>query len=152
MLRGPVWRVSTEGLEDHLEDKGRESITGRIFLVDWNIAEAEEYVAQLQLDGWEVEIESEDGCRAYRRIKSDLRDAVVIYLSRLPSHGRELGRGLREIKATRDLPIVFVGGTQEAVEKARNKVPDALFITRAELKDALAKLAKIAEGKREYVC
>jgi DNA-binding response OmpR family regulator len=114
-------------LEENLEDKGRESITGRILLVHWNIAEAEEHAAQLQLDGWEVEIESEDGRRGYRRIKSDLRDAVVIYLSRLPFHGRELGRSLREVKATRGLPIVFVDGMQEAVEEARNKVPDALF-------------------------
>ncbi len=116
-------------------------MAGRLFLIHWNEAEAAELAARLRAKGWEVETEAQDGARGGKRIKADQPDAVVIYLTRLPSHGRETADGLRSIKATRHIPIIFVDGKEEAIEKTRAKVPGALFVTSAGLREALASVA-----------
>ena len=115
---------------------------GRLFLIHWNAAEAEGHASELRSGGWNVEVEAKDGARAGKRIIADPSYAVVIYLTRLPSHGRETASHLRSIKATRDMPIIFVDGKEEAVEKTRAKVPDAVYTTSAELGNALTKLSK----------
>jgi hypothetical protein len=56
-------------------------------------------------------------------------DAFVIDLTRLPAQGREVGLSLRQRKSTRNVPLVFVGGEKEKVEKARRVLPDAAFTT-----------------------
>ena len=66
---------------------------------------------------------------------------MVVYLTRLPSHGRETARYLRSIKATRDIPILFVDGGEEAIERTMRAVPDALFTTSDRLQTALANLS-----------
>jgi len=54
-------------------------------------------------------------------------DAVVLDLDRLPSHGREVATMLRDSKSTRHLPLVFVGGASDNVERIRGELPDAVF-------------------------
>lgn len=54
-------------------------------------------------------------------------DAVVIDLDRLPSHGRELGLGLRASKSTSHLRQVFAGGIAAKIELVRAAIPDAIF-------------------------
>jgi hypothetical protein len=44
------------------------------------------------------------------------------------------------------LPIVFVGGSEESVERVRSKVPDGIFIAPEELEAAMAGFLKIAVG------
>ncbi len=117
-------------------------MTGRIFLIHWNATEAEELANRLRADSWTVGTEAEDGYRAGRLIKKNLPDAVVIYLTLLPSHGRETAAYLRSQKATRGLPIVFVDGNEKAVTKTKAKVPDAIFTTSAELNNVLAQFAR----------
>jgi hypothetical protein len=51
----------------------------------------------------------------------------VIDLTRLPSHGREVGAALRAAKATRFIPLVFVGGEAEKVARVRTLLPDAAY-------------------------
>src|SRR5438105_2697716 len=80
----------------------------RIRLVHWNAAEAEERSARLRAAGYEVDCEPLDGEASVRAIRHDPPDAVVIDLSRLPSHGRAVALVLREQKATRQLPLLFV--------------------------------------------
>ncbi len=70
----------------------------------------------------------------------------MIYLTRLPSHGRHLGHYLRSLKTTRDVPIVSVDGKEEAIEKARGNVPDAMFTTSETLVGVLAKLPKSGDS------
>jgi len=53
---------------------------------------------------------------------------VVVYLTRLPSHGVKTVTALQANAATRRLPILFVGGTPEAVAKAKAKVSAATFV------------------------
>jgi DNA-binding response OmpR family regulator len=118
---------------------------GRLFLIHWDMAEAEERAGRLRAEGWEVEVEAEDGAAACRRIKEARPVAVVVELTRLPSHGRETADSLRRAKATRAVPILFVGGRGLALAKTRAKVPDAVYTTPEGLAEALATLV----GPRE---
>ncbi len=118
---------------------------GRIFLIHWNAAESEALATELRKDSWQVTIEAEDGGRAVRSIKADPPEAVVIYLTRLPSHGRETAHALRAFKATRHIPIVFVGGEGEALEKTKAKAPDAIYTSESRLSGVLDRFAKDRE-------
>ncbi|HJW91685.1 MAG TPA: hypothetical protein VJ436_13670 [Anaerolineales bacterium] len=113
---------------------------GRLFLIHWNEGEAGELLGPLLSAGWEVEVEAKDGARAGSAIKANPPRAVVIYLTRLPSHGRETAHALRSFKATRTIPIIFVDGKDEALEKTKAKVPDAIFARSTELESILADL------------
>jgi len=108
-------------------------MNGKIFLIHWNEAEAQVYAEELRQAGWDVATESQDGARAYRLIRESLPHAIVINLTRLPSHGRETADALRSYKATRRLPIIFVDGKPEAVEKTKAHMPDAIYIDSTEL-------------------
>ena len=93
---------------------------GKRFLIHWNSAEA--------------------GGRAGKRIWEDAPGVAVIYLTRLPSRGRETTDYLRSTKATRDVPVVFVDGEDAALDMTRAKAPDSVFTTAARLNDVLAKI------------
>ncbi len=111
---------------------------GRVFLVHWREAEAEVLAREIRHMGWTVAIESMDGDRANKRIREDPPDVVVIYLTRLPSHGRETGHALKTIKACRNIPLVYVDGNDEAVARTKHIVPDAVYTTTEELDRTLA--------------
>ncbi len=115
---------------------------GRLFLIHWNQGEAEEHAKRLKAAGWDVELETEDGARGGNAVKMNPPNALVIYLTRLPSHGRETAHYLKETKSTRAIPIVFVGGKEDAVKQTKAKVPDALYIQEDELMDVLEKYAE----------
>ena len=112
-------------------------MNGKLFLIHWDQTEAAVYAGQFKDSGWQVDYEYEDGARAGRRIKQDPPDVVVIYLNRLPSHGRETGQWLSTQKATNSIQLVFVDGKASDVEKTRNKLPDAIFTSSASLSQVL---------------
>jgi len=116
---------------------------GRLFLVHWNAEEARELAAPLRADGWTVETEAADGARACKAILADPPDAVVVSLARLPSHGRETVRAIRNSKAGRDVPVIFVDGQGDAVEKTKTQIKGAQFVETPALKRALAKYASL---------
>lgn len=108
-------------------------------LVHWNEDEGLERQKQLEALGFAVEFDAVDGLANVRLIQASLPDAVVIDLSRLPSHGREVGHGIRTRKATRLLPIVFVDGEPEKVARTKLLLPDAVYTTWGRIKTALSK-------------
>jgi CheY-like chemotaxis protein len=114
---------------------------GKIFLVNWNEKQAEERPKILRPWGWEVEVEAEDGARACMAIKAQSPKAVVIYLTRLPSHGRETARHLRTLKATNQIPIIFIDGYEAAVQKTKTKIRDASYTSSEDLEFVLDKYA-----------
>ena len=65
---------------------------------------------------------------------------MVAYLTRQPSHGRGVAVALRSSKGQQP-PIIFVDGTEIAVQQASEQVPDALFTTSAGLKFILSRFA-----------
>ena len=78
------------------------------------------------------------GPRRLRALRADPPDAVVIDLSRLPSHGRNLGAALRQSKATRGIPLVFVGDDPAKVARVRELLPDAIYTDWAGIRTSLA--------------
>lgn len=118
----------------------RTPATGRLFLIHWNRPEADALASRLRAAGWSVEIEAEDGERGARRALEVQPQAVLIYLTRSPSHGRETGHYLRSKRSSDELPIFFVGGKREKVAEVRREVPEARYLDADELTAALAEL------------
>ena len=108
-------------------------------LIHWNEDEGLERRKLLEALGFEAAFDFGDGIFAIRQIRSSPPDAVVIDLSRIPSHGREVAHSIRGTKATRHLPIVFVDGEPEKVKRTRLLLPDATYTTWGRIKTALPK-------------
>lgn len=109
----------------------------RLFLVHWNGAEAERLAEPLRQSGWPVEVESQDGKRAWEAVRANRPRALIISLERLPSHGRETALAVRSTAAGHTIPLVFVGGDPEKVAAIRTSIPDAAFVARDALLRAL---------------
>lgn len=123
--------------------------TKRIVLLHWNEEEARPRVKRLRTLGFRVEWIAPRGGAGLKPFVQHPPDAFLIDLTRLPSHGRAIAVFFRQRKATRGVPIVFMGGEAEKVEKARELLPDATYlswedaarlqrdITKAEARDAI---------------
>ena len=107
----------------------------RVCLFHWNAEEARPLLTVLQAAGHSVELHGK--MASYREVRDRPPDAIVIDLSRLPSHGRELAVFIRGSKSTRHVPIVFVEGDPEKVERVRKLLPDAAYTSLARLRSAV---------------
>lgn len=109
----------------------------QIRLIHWNADEAAERAKQLRSFGYEIDYLPliPAGLRALREIPPH---GVVIDLSRLPSHGRDVALGLRKYKDTRHVPLVFVGGDPQKVARVKPLLPDAVYTTWDEIENSLA--------------
>lgn len=108
-----------------------------IRLIHWDDAEAAERAVALSKAGYRVAHDRLGSTTTLKDLRHDPPDAFVIDLSRLPSHGREIGAALRQSKATRFVPLVFVAGEAEKVERVRRMLPDATFTSWSRLRSAL---------------
>lgn len=115
----------------------------RVALVHWNAAEAAERAERLRAFCGEVEliVDPRDP-GALRALRDHPPAACVIDLTRLPSSGRAVALALRQWKATRAAPLVFVEGAPGKVEAVRALLPDAFYTgwpgIAATLREALA--------------
>jgi hypothetical protein len=96
-------------------------------LFHWRANEAEPLIAKLNAAGYEVVHNAKTQSPSVREIKESGAVAVVIDLSRMPSHGKYVGAWLRGSKSTRHIPLVFVGGEAEKVAAIRKQMPDAVY-------------------------
>lgn len=104
--------------------------TKRVFFVHWNADEAKQRLVELKRRDLVFEwsdLERGTSSADYKRLREEPPAIVLIDLTRLPSHGKEVAVVLRQSKKTFFLPIVFVGGTPEKVESVRSRVPDAIY-------------------------
>ena len=69
------------------------------------------------------------GPSSFRQIRANLPDVILIDLTELPSYGRAMAILLREQKATRNIPLVFLKGDPEKAARVREVLPDAVFAT-----------------------
>ena len=90
-----------------------------IRLIHWNAGEAAERAGRLRTAGFEVNHELPGGASFLKDLGLDPPAAIAIDLSRLPSQGRDLALMIRKRKDTRGIPLVFVGGEPEKVERVR---------------------------------
>jgi hypothetical protein len=98
----------------------------RVRLVHWYPAGAAKAAERLRSLGYEVDARPlEPG--EMRKLPNEAGAALVVDLSRLPSHGRDAAVWVRQSRAGRNVPIVFVGGAPETVERVRQTLPDATF-------------------------
>jgi hypothetical protein len=108
-----------------------------VVLIHWKPAEAEAHADALRHAGIAVEVVMPKDGRAVRALASSVPDAFLIDLSRLPSQGQAVGIELRKTAASRRVPLVFVGGEEAKVERVFRVLPDATFLSWAELPGAL---------------
>jgi CheY-like chemotaxis protein len=114
----------------------------RVLLVHWKPEEAEPHVAALRKAGHDVRLLRPDGIPALRALAADPPDAIVIDLGRLPSQGRAVATTMRQQKATREVPLVFVEGDPEKTARVKALLPDAAYTTWPGLASALRKAMK----------
>jgi DNA-binding response OmpR family regulator len=117
---------------------------GRLFIVDWDKESARARAEALRAAGWTVDIESEDGARAYRRIREQQPDVVLVDLSVKPSHGLETIKSLAKTKATLSPALVIVGVTDAIRDKVAAVAPHVVF---ANASDLAAKLSKVLPNR-----
>ncbi|MFQ5945464.1 MAG: hypothetical protein ACE5NC_04360 [Anaerolineae bacterium] len=98
----------------------------RLRLIHWKEGDAEERAERLRALGYEVDHDL-IGSDTLKSLRQDPPDAMVIDLSRLPMQGRDVGIAVRHSKATRNVPIVFVGGKPEKVSRVQEILPDAVY-------------------------
>ena len=109
------------------------------FVIHWQKDGAQALAETIRGCGWQVTgTESEDGGRAYKLIKANPPDVIVISLANKPSHGRQTAVSLQQIKATKAIPVVFVDGSETAVAQCQAKLPDATYTTTENLGVVLA--------------
>jgi hypothetical protein len=109
----------------------------RVRLIHWNAEEAAERAEWLTALGYAAEHELVSDPALTRQLGSNPPAAIIIDLSRLPSQGRDVALLLRRRKATRQVPLVFVGGDPAKVVCVKELLPDAIYTSWAGIGDAL---------------
>jgi hypothetical protein len=109
-----------------------------VLLVHWNRAEGEERLDRLRAAGHDPVLhwDADSGSTLRRYVKRP-PELILIDLGRIPSHGRACGVFFRQQKATRGVPLVFVGGETEKVALTRDLLPDAIYTSWSRLRNAL---------------
>lgn len=120
-----------------MEVAGGDTSMARVRLIHWNGPEGRERRLRLAALGHQAEFDAFEGPTLRQLFRTDPPDAFVIDLSRLPSHGREVAMALRTRKSTQTVPIVFVDGDPEKVDRIKALLPDATYTAWSRLKTAL---------------
>ena len=113
-------------------------------LFHWRADEAPPVIAALRAGGYEVEYPGDKVKGSWRFLREDPPLAAVIDLTRLPSHGRYVAGEIRASKSLRNIPIVFVDGDPQRVERVRRDFPDAVYTSRSRLVSALKRVKPLA--------
>jgi CheY-like chemotaxis protein len=119
----------------------------RVQLLNSEAGEAKLLIKQLRASGYTVGGHDEGSVRALRQSPPH---ALVIDLARSPAHGRHLAMWMRSQESIRSIPIVFVDGDAEKVEKIRAELPDAIYTSRAKLASALKRAKPLASPALGY--
>ncbi len=114
----------------------------QIRLVCWNRDLARQHARALKQAGFTVDASPLHTGRLIGQFRDQPPAVILIDLDLLPSHGRAVAMVLRGGKSTRHIPIVFAGGVEEKVRRAREQVPGAIFSDWAGVAGALKKALK----------
>ncbi|MGH9667646.1 MAG: hypothetical protein ACRD9L_24785 [Bryobacteraceae bacterium] len=114
-----------------------------VVLIHWKPAEAQPHLEALQGTGIDVVCFAPDGAKGLNALVQRPPRAILIDLSRLPSHGLAVAVYLRGRAATRHVPLVFVGGEPKKVERVLKTLPDAAYLNWPEVP------AKLEQAIRE---
>jgi hypothetical protein len=117
----------------------------RVRLFHWRADEAKPLIAALRANGYTVDYPGDKANGNWRSLRENPPYAAIIDLTRLPSHGRYVAAALRGSKSLRHIPIVFVDGDPEKVERVRKDLPDAVYTSRSRLVSALKRVEPLAD-------
>src|ERR1039458_1769741 len=109
----------------------------RVLVVHWNPSEAAERADRVREAGFDAEPYAGPGGAGFRALGGNPPDAIVIDLRRIPSQGGAFGIALRQRKATRLVPLIFIEGDPEKTASVRALLPDAIYATWAKIGAAL---------------
>ena len=114
------------GLDDHSSRNGIGwDLVKRVRLIHWDQTEAKQNADLLRTAGYLVE--SDKFAPNLLREREDPPNVVVIDLSRLPSHGRDVAMALRSYKSTRTIPLILARGEAEKIDRIRAQIPGAFY-------------------------
>jgi len=119
----------------------------RLLLLHWHADEADARAGALRRAGHRVEVRAAPDIGQIRAIGAAPPDAILIDLSRVPSAGRAVGTWLRQHRATRQVPLVFVGGDPEKVAATRRILADATFTEWRGVRGAVRRALRRPPGK-----
>lgn len=108
----------------------------QVRLIHANAAEGREKAALLRKAGYQVAFEPVTPA-VLKKLRDKPPQALVIDLTRTPSHGRDVAVAVRHWKATRHIPIAFAGGDLEKIERIKKLVPDAEYTPWSRIRSAL---------------
>jgi CheY-like chemotaxis protein len=116
-------------------------MAARVLVVHWNEAEARERVERLERAGFQAApfFVSSGVEHLHAALGASPPDAVVIDLTRQPSHGRDFGIHFRSRKSLRHVPLVFIAGDAERTAQVRTLLPDAVFTTWPRIRTAIVR-------------
>jgi hypothetical protein len=117
----------------------------RVRLFHWRAEEAKPLIAVLRAGGYGVDYPGDKANGNWRSLRENPPFAAIIDLTRLPSHGRHVGAEIRATKSLRHIPIVFVDGDPEKVERIRKDLPDAVYTSGSRLLSALKRVKPLAD-------
>ena len=99
--------------------------------------EAEPLLSMLRDAGCRVIYNAAPGAPSVREVQREGTSAIVIDLSRLPSHGKAIGAWVRGSKSIRHIPLIFVGGDAAKATAIQLEIPDAVYTSIEKLPEAL---------------
>lgn len=105
-------------------------------LVHWDAVEAKKRLRELKASGYHVAY-APMSPEVLRDLKKNPPAAILIDLGRLPSQGRDIGVYIRHYKATRNVPIIFVGGKRQKIIEIKRHLPDAVYTNWDGIKGAI---------------
>jgi DNA-binding response OmpR family regulator len=111
----------------------------KILLVQWNHVAAALRADRLRHAGFDVLCETEDGAQAYRIARAEQPDVVVLDLNDKPAHSWQTARPLA--KLAKPPRLVFVGGSDDARQRAAREAPNAAFTSEGDLERVLTPAA-----------
>jgi CheY-like chemotaxis protein len=118
----------------------------RIRLFHWRAEEAKRLIAVLRASGYTVDYPGDTVNGNWRSLRESPQPvAAVIDLTRLPSHGRWVAAEIRATKSLRHIPIVFVDGDPDKIERIRKDLPDAVYTSRTQVASALKRVKPLVD-------
>jgi CheY-like chemotaxis protein len=123
----------------------------RLALIHWKAAEAEPRLARLRSAGHDVSLLVPQSQASLKVLAEHPPQAILIDLSRQPSTGIDIAILFRRWKALRAVPLLFVEGAEEKVDKARALLPDAVFTPWSRIAGALKKALAAPTPSRPVV-
>ena len=109
----------------------------RAVVVAFDPADAGSVCDRIRRAGFEADICPSRGTAGLRSLAESLPDLVVIDLIRMPSYGRWMGGLLRQRKATRAIPLLFIEGDPAKTRLVRKFLPDAVFTSLPEVGESI---------------